>query len=438
MNKLHNVEDSQHLKDLLLRKKEAGKIDEDTYNQILASLDSSHPSESQKAFNYVKEVLMGDIKVKEESILNNENTSSKSNIRRTKAKSNTSFTKYPKNLAIPTMIQYQYATSLFEKGYAYLCPNYDTSNLKFKDGKLFFDGSEPLRMITEAELQNFKTKENITKIDGLPVLQAYYSILLASYEEAIKRKEKLPETLALYVPDLAHYLGLGRNINDKTLNSLMSQFHSFDNVISVMKSVSSSGKIRKSYFPVLSFLGYDAETNTIHVASLYLLKVIERIYKTSIKLNNKTKEPLLSKEGEFIRLPSHSYLIRPEITRERNQLAILNVFNIIATIERSGKDNIPHIKASTLIERNPQFQERLEKSKNPSQLLKRVFEKTWELLRDKTHLMEVYDNFQIPNDIPTMKTLDMVFEFPHNSDNGKKQNQKKINKSNKAIEEDKS
>ncbi len=325
-------------------------------------------------------------------------------------------TSYPSSLAVPTIIQYQYAISFNEVGHAYLCPNYDTSNLKFQDGKIFFEGSEPLRMISEAELQNYKTKESITDVSGFPILRAYYSILLARYEEAMKKGEKLPMTLALYAPDLAEYLGLGRNINDKTIQSIMAQFHSFDNVISIMKSTSSSGKIRKSYFPVLSFLGYDADTNTIHISSLYLWKVIDRIYKTSIRKDKKS-QPKLKRDGTPLLLPSHSYVIKPSITREKNQAAVENVVIIVTTIEQAGS-NTPHIRASTIIERNPQFQERLNESKNPNQLLQRVFNRTWKLLRDQTNLSNVYKDIHLPDpedskNIPTLKTLDMVFEFPH-------------------------
>ena len=329
-------------------------------------------------------------------------------------------TSYPSSLAV---IKYQHAMSFNEIGYAYLCPNYDTSNLKFQDGKIFFEGSEPLRMITEAELQNYKTKESITDITGLPILRAYYSILLARYEDAMKKGEKLPMTLALYAPDLAEYLGLGRNINDKTIQSIMSQFHSFDNVISIMKSTSRSGKERISYFPVLSFLGYDAETNLIYISSLYLWKVIDKIFKASIRVNRKS-EPYLKKDGSPMLLPSHSYLIKPDITREKNQAAIENVVIIVTTIEQAGS-NIPHIRASTIIERNPQLQERIAKTaeNHRNRLLQRVFKKTWQLLRDQTNLLAVYKDIQLPdpedsNNIPTLKTLSKVYEFPHNGKHG--------------------
>lgn len=412
-----NIEDFSQLKSLLVKNKARLNIDELTYQKFLETIEKvisssmdAYSEESQTTFSHIERLLQNT------EIHSETADSAEPSAYRTQKKSGRVFTKYPSTLAIPTVIKYQYAISLFEKGYAYLCPNYDTSNLKFKDGKIFFDGSEPLRLITEAELQNYKTKESITDISGLPILRAYYSILLASYEEAMKKGKDLPETLALYVPDLAEYLGLGRNINDKTIQSIMSQFHSFDNVISVMKSVSSSGKVRYSYFPVLSFLGYDADTNTIHISSLYLWKVIDRIYKTSIRTDRKS-QPKLKKDGTPLLLPSHSYIVKPSITREKNQAAVENVVIIVTMIEQAGS-NTPHIRASTIIERNPQFQERINESKNPNQLLQRVFKRTWKLLREQTNLLSVYEDIQLPDpedskNIPTMKNLDMVFKFQH-------------------------
>ena len=431
MNKLHNVEDSQHLKDLLLQKKEAGKIDEDTYNQILASMESAQPSETQKAFNYVEEALMGDIKVKEESFLNNEDTSLKNNAHRTKAKSNADEIKYPDSLAIPTISQYQYAMSVLPKGNAYLQAGINMKALQFKDGKLFFaDSSGVMQRISEVELQNFRTSESI-KIDdlGLSILRAYYSILLHNYKEAIIKKEKMPKFVKLYLPDLAEYLGLKRNFDKKTVASIMKQMRTFHNVVGVMHIIR-NGNPDKSYYPVLNFEGYDAKTNTIEFASPYLFHIIDTICRASVVIDKKTKKPKLKKSGEVLHIATHSYLVHSSISSEKNQAAVENVINIVTVIEQAG-DNTPHIKASTLIERNPKLKQRLEESKNPIQLLQRTFKRTWELLREQTKLIEVYKNIQLPDpndskNIPTMKTLEMVFEFPHEGkkDKSKSSNQK--------------
>ena len=84
-----------------------------------------------------------------------------------------------------------------------------------------------------------------------------------------------------------------------------------------------------------------------------------------------------------------------------------------------------HIAASTIVERNAQLKEALETSANPTQLLRRCFTKTWELLRTKTYLTEMYEGIELPDpkdpaNIPTAKTISkIVFKFPHK---GKKKN----------------
>ena len=146
--------------------------------------------------------------------------------------------------------------------------------------------------------------------------------------------------------------------------------------------------------------------------------VIKTIYNLSIR-KTKDGKPKLKKNGTPLMLPSHSYMIDSSITKERNKAAAENVVILVTLIEQAG-DNIPRIKASTLIERNVQLADRLESAANPRTLLNRTFIRTWALLREKTRLTEVYKDIQLPDPkdpaaIPTMKTLDnVVFSFPHN------------------------
>ena len=71
--------------------------------------------------------------------------------RRTKRKSGVSNDiTFTDNLAIPTFKPYQYAMSLYQHGQAYLQGGIDTSNLKTREGKLFFEdpsGISELRKI---------------------------------------------------------------------------------------------------------------------------------------------------------------------------------------------------------------------------------------------------------------------------------------------------
>ena len=303
--------------------------------------------------------------------------------RRTKSKSGVSTDlTYPQNLAIPTYPKYQYAMSLFPHGQAYLQGGIDTKNLQTKEGKLFFeDPSGILKVLTEVELQNFKTKENVNLSDiGLNWLRTCYSILLSTYQEMLRQNKPLLPTIQIYLPDLFEYMGLKRNADRKAIDKIINQMVSFNNVIGVLHSTR-NGKPSKSYYAIFLFAKYDEDTNTIVVLSPYLDFVIRNILQEAIKRDPNTKAPITDKNGKTIPLPSHSFLIKPSIFNERNAAAVENVIIIIQIIEQAG-DHIANVKASTIIERNPAFQQRLEETnpRHKAQLLKRVFKRTWELL----------------------------------------------------------
>lgn len=356
----------------------------------------------------------------EDNFFNSDTNVSKATYRTKRKAGDKVLDNYPEKVAVPTFQPYQNALSLLPDGNAYLQPGINVDNLKFQDGKLFFeDPTGMMRKITEVELiTNFKTKEPIANINGLPLLRTYYSIILQNYLQALARHEPLPQIVTLYMPDLAEYLGYGRELSDNVIQSIVSKMSSFHNVIGVM-NIMRNGRPDKSYYPIFHFEGYNSKTNTIDIYSPYLNVIVDTIFKEAIKMNQRTKQPILDKNGQVIHLPSNSYLIKPNIVSERNYAAVENVFILVQLIEQAG-NNIPHIKASTLIYRNPQFEVRLNETegKYKSQLLKRVFKRTWELLRDQTDLLTTYKNIQLPDpndpsNIPTMKTLNMVFRFPH-------------------------
>lgn len=334
---------------------------------------------------------------------------------RTKRKAGAT-TETPRYIATPTLPAYQYSLSLFQSGNAYLQPISNADNLTFKNGALYFNDI-PVSM---AQLENMKTKERIQTID-LPLLRTFYSIILSDFEA---NRQELSDVLTLYVPDFAEKIGLGRNINKQGVNLLVKKAQTFHNVVGVIRS-NQYGATRESIFPVLNFEGYDAQSNTISFSSPYMSHVIQEVYGASVR-RDKRGAPRLKANGDPLRISSHSYLVKSEIYKERNKSAVENVIIIVALIEQAG-NNIPKIKASTLIERNPQLQERLEKAKDKKSLLKRTFVKTWELLQTMTRLQEVYEGIRLPDPknsqyIPTPARInEMVFSFPHK---GKKKTEK--------------
>lgn len=117
-------------------------------------------------------------------------------------------------------------------------------------------------------------------------------------------------------------------------------------------------------------------------------------------------------------------MLKPSITNEKNKKAIEIVYIVIALIEQCG-NNKPHIKASTIIERNQLLRQAIERCKTPgnvNNILSRSFSKAWKLLNTHTVLKEYYANIQLPDTeskdfkalwIPTSSTLDKVFTFQH-------------------------
>lgn len=123
--------------------------------------------------------------------------------------------------------------------------------------------------------------------------------------------------------------------------------------------------------------------------------------------------------------PHHSFLIKSTIVTERNKAAVENVKIIVQVIEQTGNFGTPHIKASTIIEHNEVLKLRLEKDTHPNRLLSRVFKRTWQLLREQTNLLDVYEDIELPDPedirfIPTPGNLDkLVFEFSHKGKKGR-------------------
>ena len=150
-----------------------------------------------------------------------------------------------------------------------------------------------------------------------------------------------------------------------------------------------------------------------------MTELIKRIYNVSIRKDKKGL-PKLKKNGDPLLIASHSYLVKTGIVKERNKRAAEIVMVVVTTIEQAG-NTIPHLKASTIVERVPQLQQAINNAKaqaDKNKTLKRAFSKAWELLDTQTTLKEKYPTISLPDphnpkNIPTMKTLDMVFEFPH-------------------------
>ena len=321
----------------------------------------------------------------------------------------------PSKMPIITNKEYQNAMTYNDNDKAYLQPLTDLEGLNYKDGILFFEGFPA----TRAVLENKFTKDNIKNFN-LPILKAFYAIILNRFVETWKEDRSVEEVFAIYYPDLERKLGKNYNIAENDVKSLINSIYRFQNIMGIVDR----GTRGSDILPVLVFLGTDIETNTIRFASPYMVRVIRDIYKASVR---STRRPLdLSSEKKPKLLPSHTYLPDMRLGKERNQKAVEIVCIVVATIEQTGNKGIPHISAKTIVERNPILLQSIENTNSTAdrnKFLSRAFTKAWQLLDTHTDIRKKYKNIQLPDPtakdfkskwIPTMSTLDMVFEFPHN------------------------
>lgn len=332
-------------------------------------------------------------------------------------------------LATVTAPDFLNAFNLISKGKAYM-QLISMDGLKFEDGKLYFT-DERARAVSEAELQDLRTREGIDTIN-LPFLQFCYSVIFKNWETAIyDRYAKggsgaINPIVTFYLPDLATARGLPRNASGDSIRAIQKDIESFHNVVGVIKY---EGYKEPSRYPVLLFEGYDATKNTVSLSSPYLLHVVKEIYSISVR-RTKDGKPRLRNDGTPHRLAVNSYLIHSDIIKERNKAAVQNVSLFVQGIERRGgtvgKDENGqdleyeyHISLKTLIELNPILGKQLEDKAHRAQTLSRCFKTTWQLLRTKTDLLDAYKDIILPDpknpaDIPTAKEIESrVFYVNH-------------------------
>ena len=317
----------------------------------------------------------------------------------------------PNRLPVITNHIYQNALTFNKNSNAYLQPLSDISQLDYRNGILLLKGLPA----TSAELSSFYSQKNENiEAFNLSLLRALYGIIFSEVSGSLPEDRGNDKTITIYYPDFSRKIGKSPNIGKSDVIEFIHNIRLFENVIGIIDN----GTNGSDLLPVMLFKEYNAEKNTISFSSPYMIRVIKVLFEASIKKDKKGLI-LLKKNGKPQMLPSHSYLIEMSIAKERNKKAVEIVFIIVTLIEQSG-NNIPHIRAKTIIERNPLLHKSLEgqaaSSKNG--LLKRAFSKAWLLLRTKTFLTDTYTNIQLPDPqdaakIPTAATLDMVIKFPH-------------------------
>lgn len=354
---------------------------------------------------------------------------SENNDYRTKSKIAKTLSSLPDRLAVITNPHYQYGVSFFQHNDAWLQLLSTAEGLEYdKEKGLRFKGIP----MSNAELKNLFTKKGVEDIN-LPLLKFFYSIILKNFYDRLQVnddgthktvKPTLQESITLYLPDLASQLGKSRKLSKENIKEVIAHVSAFQNIVGILK-VRRNGRIYENILPVLLFMGYYDDTNTIKFSSPYLNQLIIEIFGASIA-KDKNGNTIFDKKGEIKLLPSHSYLIKPSIEKCRNKAAVESVAIIVQLIEQTGNPQkghetiTAHITVENVLQRNVQLYERykaIDDNANKNRLLKTHFTKVYDLLKKETFLFDTYKDLTIPNFIPTTSTLDNVLNFTHKGKN---------------------
>lgn len=341
---------------------------------------------------------------------------------RKQAEETGAITNMPEVIALPTLIPYQHAISTVEDPAAHLQPVTQAlaDKLRFENGTLYFEGmnASGVNLVQYYD----KTPRAVSDLD-LPTLRALYSVILQDAQDTTKDPQKITDqvnnpqylghSVKIYLPKFLKTLGYKPNSSKDGIAFAVNKVMSYSRILGVMEEYK-GGRLYMSHYPVMQLVGHNDTDNTIQFSSPYINKLIMTILQASIQTDKKGN-PKLKTSGEPFLLPSHSYLVKTSIAKERNKRAAEIVCIVTTLIEQAGDTGTPHIKARTIVDRCPDLKNALENSapSDKNRHLKRAFSKAWELLPKQTRLAEVYRNIKFPTAIPTVSTLDMVFEFPH-------------------------
>ncbi|MCR4882513.1 MAG: hypothetical protein K6A68_03025 [Clostridiales bacterium] len=230
------------------------------------------------------------------------------------------------------------------------------------------------------------------------------------------------------IRDNLHKIGKTGNIYQEWTEELIEDFSAFASIIGAIVVYEKNERDNTKhevmrYYPALGVRSYSKEKNTVELVSPYLAKLIEMVFTDSVRRDKNGEIVRAKKDEKILYNPAHSFLIKPSIAKHRNAAAIENVNIIVALIEQAGNSKkgqkriIPHISAAELISRNEILKARLEQADTKSyktKILRRCFEKTYELLKNETYLVEKYKDIEFPTVIPTVNNFRQVtLNFPH-------------------------
>ena len=333
----------------------------------------------------------------------------------------------PDFIANITLPPYEQSMTAVPNDTAYLQPilPHLVEQLRLQDGNIGLGGVGAMIDGMGEEYYFDKSPAALKGLD-LITLRAIQTIILTDVQRRAKTPQQIMrlvtdpshinQVTSIYLPDFLKKIGYNKShINKTAVEYAIAKIKSYYRLDGIIKE-EWGGRTRMSRYAVLNFEHYDDTDGTLHFHSPYIHKLIAMILSDSIRIDDATKLPKTSRNGNAVLRPSYTDTITENLGEEKNKRAAEVVFVVDKLIAMTGSHGTPKIMASTVIERCTELKNALDATASTSdknKLLRRTFTRAWELLETQTKLKETYRNIRFNTGIPTVTTLDMVFSFPH-------------------------
>lgn len=233
--------------------------------------------------------------------------------------------------------------------------------------------------------------------------------------------------LTIYVPDFAREMNKnyrddyddGTIVVDSTKPSLMQDLRSFDDWVGILNG----NEVRR----LIVIVGINKEAKTVTIAAPYFDALIQESKAEELRAVRESKQ--------LYEKPYFNRLIHTTMATERNRSAVGIVVRLTnGLLQRGSKkasafkenkdadtttrgDHIEYsISFATLIKEVPELDRSYNNTKSTAdknKMLKRAFEKAYQLMRKKTDAYKYFVDLNVPEKIPTTTTLDARLIITH-------------------------
>lgn len=210
-------------------------------------------------------------------------------------------------------------------------------------------------------------------------------------------------------------------VSESDILSVVAEINRFKNFAGIIKYTDNYDRKKIGYYAVINTNYYNPETGMFSFSAPYLVFCLQEIEKKRTITHTDTKK----KEKRIELKAVYSYELKPTYTNIKTAAAREIISYVCQLIPRRGLkgdtwNNPAHVSLRTLIAECPTLKYEYEtaSSARQSRTIQRALESAWKNLPKHTYLKEHYKDIQLPNpddpnNIPTKKDLDHVFNFPH-------------------------